>query len=457
MLKNFHQSRGSTLLVMLPLMIALMSIAYTLVIISNSYQQSCQNLTKDIQGKYVAQAGLADAVAFLNFYGEMSELQGNVEYPESVIIKTASGWGQITDDGAGGGKRWEKQIKNSHAEHVFGNRNKSLSQRPSKDYKVILQPASNGYTAYAHGVFEKHSVLLKAYIGKRIASHPSGIFASKELNCRWGGIDAYDSRRGKYGSNNHQENALVGCHDKMVLADNFAILGNVTLGPRNNIDAPGNVRGNIVLEQEPKPLETMDKSWLNQRPQPMLEVLTTEIQSLAYSTLHYEKISLQGVLAIAGETTIYCHGDCILGDDSKVQIASGAKLNLYVAGNLIMKGRLEIADHNASQFHVYGVANDQDIEPVSDARQVLGWSVQIEPQSDFVGVVYAPYANVRWQSSHHYFGSLVGYRVCLARPNTILSTNYYRINNCNIHFDTALLDDATPKYLYFLQFMQRLR
>ena len=448
---------GSALLVTLPLVAVLAVIAYTLVVVSEGYRASSRSLPQEITAKYVAQSGLHIALAALNIFEDVTEVQGNLDSLDSAIFHNSNGnWEPLGDkQQVPRGKGIPRKVRLQLALKVFKNKDRPLQQRPPKDYKVALYPFGNGYIAYSSS-FEGRLLTLQGYIEKQPVLNRFGLIAAQELTCLWGSIDAYDSRKGNYDKDNRVAKAIVGGNGKITLAETVTVHGDLALGNRSECTTSPNVTGNIVMEKGASTLDPVDKSWLNEYPLQELVIQQHNKTTSFAQDAHYEKVVLAGTLAIEGETNLYCHGDFITTATSCIKLGKNARLNLYVGGNIIIQGKLDLPDHNSSRFQIWSVANDQEIVPSAENRQSLqGWSLRIEPQNEFVGTIYAPSANLYFRSAYHFFGSMVGYRVYIDKPVS-MSPKFTRSDNqAYFHYDLALQDDANKKYVYFLKFVRK--
>jgi hypothetical protein len=119
-------------------------------------------------------------------------------------------------------------------------------------------------------------------------------------------------------------------------------------------------------------------------------------------------VSTAATLNVHGRVAIFVGGDVTAGSDLRVNLDSGAELDLFVAGNLTMEGTLSFGSQ---------------LRPSATRAYVGGTSIQLA-SAEPAGFFYAPHADVSAISLTLYGGLFA---------NSFVSTQ-----STGIHFDTSV-------------------
>jgi len=238
-------------------------------------------------------------------------------------------------------------------------------------------------------------------------------------------IDSYDSRIGDYdpqhpGTNGHTgTNATnLGC---IYLAANARVYGNAITGPESIpediiITKPvSTITGEKLALDSPKEMPSIPSpEGLTYMGEYFLDGGEDTISESGEYT-HF-RISNNAKVTITADVTLYISGEFSMQSNSQLEIADGAKVTIYLGGSFVQESNTQINNLSldATKLQVFGLDSfNGDME----------WN----SNSDFWGAVYAPRANVIYNSEADFYGSIVG--------------QYLDFNSqATIHYDEALGD-----------------
>ena len=137
------------------------------------------------------------------------------------------------------------------------------------------------------------------------------------------------------------------------------------------------------------------------------------------SSAKYDKIdlSINKIITIKGEVSLYIVGDVILGNSAELLISNtnDASLILFVGGNIEIKngGVINNLSEDAKKLQIYGLDSCQ--------------SLILKNGGDFYGAIYAPNADVVMMNSGDMFGS-------------VIAKSVEQKNSSTFHYDVSLRD-----------------
>jgi hypothetical protein len=242
-------------------------------------------------------------------------------------------------------------------------------------------------------------------------------------------IDSFNSDDGPYDPSTAQENATVAALiEKDGAVDGSGqgeVLGNVSVVDGATVSTSGQfvVSGEISYDADQTiPDVTVPFT-------PSSDTAITKTKTIAVSDggtvdVSASKISLssKSVLTFSGSGTIrvYVEGDISLSGQSYIKVApspdADLKVEIYVDGSVSLSGQGVVNDADlASSFSIWGTENCT--------------SVSVSGQGEFVGTIYAPYADVTLSGQGDITGAVLGDTITCSGQG-------------DIHIDEALMGDS---------------
>lgn len=267
-------------------------------------------------------------------------------------------------------------------------------------------------------VFGKESVYLKSYAQ----------------------INSYNSTYGPYGGSNIAQSGNIGTNSTsavspyaITLASNAQIDGSVLIGPGGDtstaIDDSSNVTITGTKGDLPEPKTFPDIYGPSGLPSMgSLNVGTggaTISSSGQYTSL---TLSPNSALTVTGDVQLYITGTLALRSNTRIDVAAGASLEIYVDTKLDMHSNSQINNLNndPTKCSIYGTSN-------------YTGSLTFSSNTDFYGALYAPEASITLNSNADTYGCVIGKDVTID-------------SNGAVHYDEALgaggYGPATGDYIY---------
>jgi len=144
-----------------------------------------------------------------------------------------------------------------------------------------------------------------------------------------------------------------------------------------------------------------------------------------YTGIILKTTSQPGVIEInGGATELHITGDIEVGQSCEIVVKEGSSLNLYVDGDIHCRENsginVENPDNEASTLQLYATGEDTQ-------------NFDIKAKSEWVGVVYAPNANVDLYAGGDVYGSIV-------------ANNFEFKAGGNYHYDKSLQDVSVDDF-----------
>jgi hypothetical protein len=243
-------------------------------------------------------------------------------------------------------------------------------------------------------------------------------------------IDSYDSALGFYedqlesGSDWVNENGHVGSNADIVLSSNTQIHGDATPGPGHVVedDAPGAyISGSTEpADEEFELIEIVPPPTVTSGAHPAGASLV-----VGPGDYHYESILMSGgtTLTIVGPCSLVVD-DLMLKSNSKLLFdTSAGQVDLYGTGNFQLLSNSEVVTQSNSALDVTMLLSGNNMDKTPPDK------VTLSSNSQFVGAIYAPKAEVSLGSNFNIYGSVMCGYLDLS-------------SNGEIHYDEALKYDG---------------
>lgn len=441
--------QGRALLLALMIVFILLGMAGILLLTHSLYYVHYQAFYYSTLSRYAALSVIEIAVAVLNTYGACTEVHGNLDAVPPFMYKAAGGeleylpmkWASADYSAVGG----------TTLALAKPPQRKSAKSRPARVCKVLLMPSSEGYLAHAYGMCAYQQTVVEGLIGKNNPILYPSIWGTKQ--CRMDGaleVGSYDSGHG-YMPDKPGNQVEVGSNEEILSGKDVVVKGKFILCPHGKYAAVAAPHDVTICRRPPLDPEPVTRSWLHEPGRP-LSVQRHQEQLLDVPLVHYDNIELHGKLVLTQKTQIYCRGDVTATPESTLELKSDAALVVYVGGNFTFQGSLVVDRPQPCRLQIKGISDDRAIEPLQTPEKCVGgWSVKIEPQTLFAGVIYAPCSNVYVKLSHPFLGAIIGYRLQLMGSSD-------REKPARIGFDVSLwTGDVFCEYKYFVKSVQFLR
>lgn len=283
-----------------------------------------------------------------------------------------------------------------------------------------VKALSTGYSQFKGGGIEQRSI---ETVFKPQSPWEFGAFGKYSLHLDSNALtDSYDSRDGPYDVDTAFQKGDVGTNGLLLGIDSNAnINGDVSTGPEGEVIIKGKptINGHVSHENDiylppvtiPEDAESAGSKG---------DFLQTEGAKTipADKVLRYDSFTVtsNAELNIGDNTVIYVTGDFVLNSNSGIALDGSVKI--YVDGNITISSNGIInSTTNTSDLMIFGSG------PNAIAKQ----QININSNSDFYGVLYAPEADVTLNSNADTFGSIVGGTIDID-------------SNSRLHYDEALQD-----------------
>lgn len=279
--------------------------------------------------------------------------------------------------------------------------------RSTKTVKVALLKSVSGFFTMA--VFGKESVLLNS-------------------NAK---VDSYNSLDGAYGGDNKNSNGNVGTNSvseswpyAVTMNSNAQIDGALSIGPGGDVDQAVLENANVSISGGKTVLNELQSFPDVYGPTGLTYKGSLTLNSNNHQAINssgqYDNISLNSnsYLTVTGDVQLYITGTLSLNSNTHIDVQSGGSLEIYLDGNLNFNSNAYISnvDQDPSKCALY-------------ATNHYTGNLNLNSNSAFYGVVYAPEANIQMNSNSGIYGSVVGKSVTIN-------------SNGQIHYDEALGDSS---------------
>ena len=342
---------------------------------------------------YAAEAGLSDAFMRLT--------EGSLVMPEEGPAFVGTEDSPIP---LGKSAYWVEVVENDYYHYTL--RSTGIDGRSREGLELILAEAPTGFFQYA--AFGADGVVLD-----------SNSF-----------IDSYYSQLGSYesqvkgGNEFARENGHVGSNADIILGSNTEVHGDATPGPGHVVDdsAPGAyVSGSTEPAEEAVVLPE-----INVPPIVTSGALNGNVsQMLGPGEIHYDRIQMEGgtKLTIVGPAALVADFFLMKANTELIFDTTNGPIELYGTGNFELKSNSTVTTQSNSALDVTLLlsGNNRTKRPPD--------TVELSANSEFVGAIYAPHAEVSLGSNFNIFGSVMCGKLDLS-------------SNGRIHFDEALLYDG---------------
>jgi hypothetical protein len=243
-------------------------------------------------------------------------------------------------------------------------------------------------------------------------------------------IDSYDSALGDYasqvkaGNDFANENGDVGSNADIKLASNSEVHGDATPGPGHQVfdSAPGAfVSGSTDPAEEEFELIEIEP--------PVIASSGTFASGIGLTVgpglVHYDKITMSGgtALKVVGPCTFVVDDLLLKSGASLVFDTSDGEVDVYGTGNFVLSSNTTVVTPSDSAVDVTLLlsANNMTKTPAD--------KISLASNSQFVGAIYAPKAEVSLGSNFNIYGSVMCGFLDLS-------------SNGEIHYDEALMYDG---------------
>jgi Tfp pilus assembly protein PilX len=407
-LKRRNEEKGFVLIVGLLVMTVLLLLAVPFL-----YQLSFENrLTvksyKSSAALSLAEAGVERAIWELN-YGDISTWDGD----SSLRTMTISSF--QTPDG-----------------NVIGDIEIRV-EAPDGDNPVV---SSSGRVALVESrvLYKCARVVLEE---EKYKPWTNGIFGDEELDFSSNAIvDSYDSRNGAYGGSNMGSEGHVGTNGThygcIDLDPNARIYGNALSGPETIPEDVIITWGNAEIFGELDSLSEPNAMPSVPLPESLLysgdySLGGTDSDTIDESGVYTSfRLDSNCMVTITADVTLFITGEFAMRSNSQLEIADGIKVTIYLGGSFIQHSNTQINNLSEDPTSLLMLGTD-----------TFNGDMEWNSNSQFLGSVYVPKADVHLNSNADFYGSISG-------------KSFECDSNSKIHYDLALaaleLDgaDGTP-------------
>ncbi|MBL8858076.1 MAG: hypothetical protein JNL28_06210 [Planctomycetes bacterium] len=399
-LSNHKSSkRGTTLTLMMLVMIGLFGISAAAVVVSRSHFQAGKAEREKLHARYVSQAGIAHGMFELRRgnSGAVGSYQNPAPLGEARYWVTAAavGTNMVTLTATG------------------------TDDRRGARTELTVRSVPN--TVWRFGAFGREFLNMDS--NARVDSYNSdaGTYATQAIN--GSGSSAYASANGHVGSNGN-----------ILMKQNSKVWGNATAGPSHTTTVLGNavVTGSTSPATQELLMPTLSvPSYTSYGALTVSAATTIPAGNRTYSNL---VVNANKTLTINGPASIVMT-NLTLKSGSKITInPTNGPVELWVIDNFVMNSNSQIAATDFKPKNVrLNLMSDNVINPEVNVQVD---SVEFESNSQLYGTILAPTAAITINSNFELFGSILARRIDLN-------------SNARFHFDEALISatgSGTPTF-----------
>jgi hypothetical protein len=306
------------------------------------------------------------------------------------------------------------------------------------DFSPVIEAV--GYVPAQPGAVAERTVRIKAegvkMFGKAVFGKEGVVMSS---NAR---TDSYDSKLGLYNVNGNKgtegdigTDATGSDPPAVLMNSNARVNGNVWIGMDGNTQTDIELKSNALINGRRKksssPTEMPAVQGDSSLPAKPPIVLNGNDTATISSSGKYSTITLKSnsALTITADATIYITGALSLNSNSKLKIANGAKVEMYVDGSISFSSNTQVNNlsKDPTKFALY-------------ATDSLTSTVTYNSNTSFYGTLYSKNAPVVFNSNASLYGAIVGKDVELN-------------SNATVHYDLALRD-VGPTLGYEISYWQ---
>lgn len=392
-IRGRRQRRGAALVFAAALAITMAGLGMTLLMMNlrtGAVRVETRNAQKSF---YAAEAGLSDAYmrltgGLLDFSDGPTDFVGTADAPLDL----------------GNSTYWVEVIQLDTRR--FALRSTGIDDLSRERLELIVAEAPSGFFQYA--AFGDDGVVLD----------------SNSL------VDSYDSALGTYesqikgGNDFAREHGNVGSNKDIVMASNSEIHGDAIPGPGHVVDdsAPGTYISGSTDPAE----EEFELPLIPVPPIPSSGTLPGNTdQVIGPGEIHYDKIQMQrGTrLTVMGPAIVVADDFLMQPNTELIFDATSGPIELYGTANFVLKSNSVVTTISNTALDVaLLLSGDNRFKTPKD-------TVELSANSEFIGAIYAPSAEMSLSSNFDIYGSVMCGLLDLS-------------SNGEIHFDEALLYDG---------------
>ena len=244
-------------------------------------------------------------------------------------------------------------------------------------------------------------------------------------------VDSYDSELGSYASQYDgslgyaDEAGNVGSNEDIIVATNAEIHGNATPGPDGIVDlsAP---QSYVSGSTEPAK-EIINLPAINVPPIPSAGPwsLKSKSATLPSGDYHYSSLDLSSgaSLTIVGPARVVLDNFQLRSNTTLSVDTSAGPVQIFATGNLQLESNSNLVTNSSRPRDMaFFISADDSKKPTP--------IVDFSAQSNYVGLIYAPSAEVSFSANFAVYGSVMGREVTMGA-------------NSAVHYDSSLLFDDT--------------
>ena len=352
-MKRYMNERGSALLVTLCLLMMLTLIGIMAVNNTNTDIDLAFNKTHSEKAFYIAEAGANRAFAHMN-----SDSTWRAGY-DSVVFGNGL-YSVVLIDSLADSTLFDTVLVQSHG---------SLEQGVA-DVELTTVPEYNH--PFAYGLFAEAGIVLDKF------------------TC----TDSYNSDSGSYAATALDSLGSIGSNGTITSSQSVNFGGDVSTATPGGLLLGVN---NTVNGDTTSTADSVNLGYIPQSEYDYAEANSSAQTGLSGSNYTYNN-GTKTLTAGAGGTIvmtsgIYYFSSITLGQDSKIELAPGANVTIYVTGDIILGQN--------STWNADGVPSDNIIYS-------QGSRLQFDQGNTFVGAFFGPNAHIQYDQTTQAFGSLVG-------------------------------------------------
>jgi hypothetical protein len=361
-------------------------------LISAEYMKSRQ-WRDETRSFYVAEAGMNEALGTLVASGKDALLA--LDYPRALGQGTYSVDVVLGED---------DPVLMNHRIRLSAH---SSLGRTQSGIEVVAWVVPNG--KYRYAIFGDDGILLNSNVA----------------------VDSYDSMDGAYpGAAPAGFLANVGSNQDIELSSNVGIYGDATPGPSGVVidTAPAaDVYGATSPADEPVVLDPVVVPSIPLSGGPLT---VGGNKTVGPGSVHYKAVTVKGggKLKIVGPATVVIDDLAVLSNANLVIDSASGPVEIYGTGDFELRSNSTITTLGQH-------AKDLSVFLSGDTDKIPAPIIQLNSNSDFIGTIYAPKADLTLASNFELFGAVMAESVELA-------------SNSSLHFDEDLLyeDGVEPEY-----------
>jgi hypothetical protein len=351
-------------------------------------------------------------------FGEQRQYRENERAFYVAEAGLSEGYTEVTrgNFGAIGSEAFPSQLGNANywvdmenlGTRVYSLRSTGLDSIARERLELVMREIPDGFFRYA--VFGAEGVLLR----------PESF------------VDSYDSELGSYasqydGSTGYaQENGNVGSNEDIIMSTNSEIHGNATPGPDGIVDlsAPQSyVSGSTEPAKELIELPPIQVPPIPAQPPWSLK---SKSATLPPGDHHYTSLDLSSgaSLTIVGPARVVLDKFLLRSNTTLTVDTSAGPVQIFATGNLQLESNSNLITNSERprDMAFYISADDVNTKPTP--------TVDFSAQSNYIGLIYAPNAEVKFSANFAVYGSVMGREVTMGA-------------NSAVHYDSSLLFDDT--------------